>query len=151
MTDVKPLSNHPSDTELDALRAGLYDDRIDERETLRAHINTCGACRDRAAIWTKANTALGTEHPDLRAQLSARRAAALAGTGAAVPRSGWRVPLALAASVAVFAIALGVALQTSENSGDGQLAEVETADLYTDIDFYLWLLRKQQDDMGSSG
>lgn len=151
MTDVKPLSDHLSDTELDALRAGLYDDRIDERDTLRAHISACDACRDRAAIWAKAKNALGAERPDLRVQLSARRAAALAGTGAAVPRSSWRVPMALAASVAVLAIALGVALQTSENSGDGQLAETETVDLYTDIDFYLWLLRKQQDDMGPSG
>ena len=151
MTDVKPLSDHPSDTELDALRAGLYDDRIDEREALRAHIAACGACTGRVALWAKAKNALGAERPDLLAQLSARRTAALSGTGAAVARSGWRVPMALAASVAVFALALGVALQTSENNGDGQLAETETVDLYTDIDFYLWLLRKQQDDMGSSG
>lgn len=151
MTDAKPLSDHPSDSELDALRAGLYDDRIDERETLRAHVDACGACRDRVAIWNETKHALGVERPGVRTQLSARRAAALAGTAAAVPRAGWRVPMALAASVAVLAIALGVALHTSENNGDGQLAETETADLYTDIDFYLWLLRKQQDDMGSSG
>lgn len=151
MTDAKPLSDHPSDSELDALRAGLYDDRIDERAALRAHLDACGACSARVAIWNEAKHALGAERPGVRAQLSARRAAALAGTAAAVPRAGWRVPMALAASVAVVAIALGVALHTSENSNDSQLADTETADLYTDIDFYLWLLRKQQDDMGSSG
>jgi len=150
MTDAKPLSDHPNDSELDALRAGLYDDRIDERAALRAHLDACGACSARVAIWNEAKHALGAERPGVRAQLSARRAAALAGTAAA-PRAGWRVPMALAASVAVVAIALGVALHTSENSGEGQLADTETADLYTDIDFYLWLLRKQQDDMGSSG
>lgn len=152
MTNVKPISDHPSDAELDRLRAGLYDDRVAERETLRAHLAACGRCEARVGRWDQARDALGIEPPYVRAQLRARRATALAGTGAAIPRaSRWGLPLALAAGVAAVVLALGVALHTPDNTRDVQLAETEVPDLYTDIDFYLWLLRKQQDDIGPSG
>lgn len=152
MTNVKPISDHPSDAEIDGLRAGLYDDRVAEREALHAHIAACGRCGARAGLWAQTKDALGIEPPYVHAQLRTRRAAALAGTGAAVPRAArWGLPLALAAGVAAVALALGVALHTPDNSRDVQLAETEVPDLYTDIDFYLWLLRKQQDDIGPSG
>lgn len=152
MTDATSHSVHPSDAELDQLRAGLYDDRAAEREALRAHVTTCAACSARLGVWTQAIEALALERPGIRGQLQARRAAALAGDGAAVvhaPR--WGLPMALAAGVAAVALALGVALHTLDNGADVQLAETEVPDLYTDIDFYLWLLRKQQDEAGSSG
>lgn len=152
MTNVKPLSDHPSDAELDGLRAGLYDDRLRERDALRAHLADCAACAARSGIWGQAKDALGLERPQLRNELRARRLAALAGEGVghrSAPR--WRLPMALAAGVAAVALALGVTLYTPDNSGDVQLAETEAPDLYTDIDFYLWLLQKQQEDMESSG
>lgn len=152
MTNVKPISDHPSDAELDGLHAGLYDDRIAEREALHAHIAACGRCGARVGLWTQTKDALGIESPYVHAQLRARRAAALAGTGAAAIRTPrWGLPMALAAGVAAVALALGVALHTPDNSADVQLAETEVPDLYTDIDFYLWLLRKQHDDTGPSG
>ena len=150
MTNVKPLSDHPSDTELDGLRAGLCDDR--ERDALHAHLADCAACAARSGIWNEAKDALGLEHPHLRSELRARRLAALAGEGVdhrSAPR--WRLPMALAAGVAALALALGVTLYTPDNSGDVQLAETEVPDLYTDIEFYLWLLHKQQEDAESRG
>ena len=150
MTNGKPLSDHPSDAELDGLRAGLYDDPR-KREALRAHIAECPACDARVAIWDAAHEALGVERPRVRNQLRARRLAALAGEGVGDRAPRWRLPLALAAGVAAVALALGVTLYTPDNSGDVQLAETEVPDLYTDIDFYLWLLHKQQEDVESSG
>ena len=152
MANVKPLSDHPSDTELDGLRAGLYDDRMSQREALRAHIAECPACEARVAIWGEAHEVLGVERPRVRNQLRARRLAALTGDGVShhtAPR--WHLPMALAAGVAAVALALGVVLHTPDNSGEVRLAETEVPDLYSDIDFYLWLLHKQQEDMESSG
>lgn len=151
MINVKRHSDHPSDTELDALRAGLYDARVTEREALRAHLAECAECGDRVQLWTDAKAMLATEAVNVRTELRARRAAALAGNASVQRPARWGLPMALAAGVAALAVALGVALYTPENSGDVQIAESEVPDLYTDIDFYLWLLRKQQDEAGSSG
>ena len=155
MTTAKPRSDHPTDRQLDELRVGILDERsTDHAAALRAHVTECAVCAARVGLWDQTKDTLSIERAGIRHALRARRAAALAGKGAIITRPvRWGLPMALAAGVAAAALGLGVLLYTPDNTDDGQLAAVavEEPDLYTDIDFYLWLLRKQQDESGPSG
>lgn len=154
MTIVKPRSDHPTDRQLDELRAGIPDERSAECVALRAHVTECAVCAARIGLWNQTKDILSIERTGVRHALRARRAAALAGKAATIIHPiRWGLPMALAAGVAAAALGLGVLLYTPDNTDDGQLATAaaEEPDLYTDIDFYLWLLRQQQDESGPSG
>lgn len=154
MTPVKPRLDHPTDRQLDELRAGMLDERLADREALRAHVTECAVCAARLELWDQTRQVLGIEHRGVRHALRARRAAALTGNAAIVPRPvRWGLPMALAAGVAAVALGLGTLVYPPDNTDDVPLAATaaDEPDLYTDIDFYLWLLRKQHDETGPSG
>lgn len=154
MTPVKPRSDHPTDRQLDELRAGILDEHPADREAVRAHITDCTACAARLGQWDQTKQVLSIEHNGVRHALRARRAVALAGNAAVITRPvRWGLSMALAASVAAIALGLGVLVYPPDNTNDAQLAATaaDEPDLYTDIDFYLWLLRKQHDETGPSG
>lgn len=154
MTPVKPRSDHLTDRQLDELRAGMLDEYPADREALRAHITDCAVCAARLGLWDQTKQVLGIEHSGVRHALRARRAAALAGNATVDSRPvRWGLPMALAAGVAAVALGLGVLVYPPDNTDSGQLAATtaDEPDLYTDIDFYLWLLRKQHDETGPSG
>lgn len=144
---------HPSDEQLDRLRADLYDDMPELGDAVRAHLSGCPQCRGRADVWRRAASTLeGTESPGIMSALRARRRQALAGQPArqhALPR----ITLALAAAVAAVAIGIGVFLHFDADVDEVSVASApsEQPDIYADLDFYLWLLRQQDDDAGSSG
>jgi predicted anti-sigma-YlaC factor YlaD len=142
---LNPSTTHPSDAQLDQLRAGLFDARPAERDALQTHLRECGACRERASLWTRAAQLLddGAAERRLASILGTRRRRALRGIGAA-RRS--RAPFAAALAVAVTAVAIGLGVFFVNDRNDPDATVTATApspDFYTDIDFYIYLMEKQ--------
>lgn len=139
-------TTHPSAAELDRLRAGLLEATSAERAAVLAHLEDCSECRAHAALWPRLVTALGEAALDRASTnaLRARRRLALQGIGT---RDARRRPIALALAAAVAAVAIGIGtlfLGPSRNSPPSLAGtEAPAADLYVDLDFYLWLLHKQ--------
>jgi len=146
----KFFDGHPSDEQLDRLRAELYDDAPAVRDALAAHLAACAQCRARGAIWRDTAAILASAAaPTLAGALRARRRDALAGRPArraAMPRMAF----ALAATLA--AVVIGTGLFFYVDTGDDAVttASNEQADIYADLDFYLWLLHEQNGDDSES-
>lgn len=151
----QPMNDHPSDEELDALRAGLYDDRTDPGKRIGTHLDDCPACRARLQQWSRALEPLQAGDAWLDSALRQRRRAALAGEGAQHRTRPWRLAAALAAGLTGVALGLGVVLHAPGPTDSLPRAQApvvgEVPDLYADIDFYLWLMRKDQPEDGSNG
>lgn len=155
MKPTEKASMHLTDTELDARRAGLH--RTDDANRIDGHLEQCGNCRARPQQWADVVSALDARDPWLDQALRRRRQAALAGDGVPVRARPWRLTAALAAGLTGVALGLGVLLHAPENIAPVTQAqapattEVPEPDLYADIDFYLWLMRKDQPEDGSNG
>jgi anti-sigma factor RsiW len=141
---------HPADEELDMLRAGLLDDDPTRRAVLVTHIEHCAECRKRLDLWRRVTAGLdesARSDTALNAALAERRRAALAAARPAQSRRAWnRALVATAASVAVsIGIGLGVwygthvRTDTAAVSVASRAAGDDTTDLYSNIDFYVWL------------
>jgi anti-sigma factor RsiW len=143
-----PDTKHPDNTQLDQLRAGLLDRRPAAKSQLLAHLQSCAACRQRAAHMDSLVAAQRSQ-PEARLalQLRARRMAALAGKSARRPRQTAMRRLAPAyalATVVAVAIGLGGYLEftpapVATPQEVAQTANDTVPDVYADIDFYLWL------------
>ena len=144
------LTGHPSDEQLDRLRAELYDDAPRMRDALRAHVAGCEQCRARARIWERTTAALGAlDAPGVASALRARRRQAQQGR----PAPRWIVPRwtqALAAGVLAVAIGLGTCYYLHGTDSDAVTAANDQSDIYADIDFYLWLIQEQPGDDSES-
>ncbi len=143
---------HPGSAELDRLRAGLLDASPAKRAAVLAHLDNCAECRARTALWPKVVAVLDEASADRASaqELSARRHRALHGAGAQRPRRA-PIALALAAGVAAVAVGIGTLFLGQLRGPDEPVATAEApgADLYVDLDFYLWLLHKQTDEGAS--
>jgi ferric-dicitrate binding protein FerR (iron transport regulator) len=126
---------HPESALLDQLRAGLLDDKPEQRAELQKHLQYCEQCRHVYEWPTRLRQAI----PAMDSRLDELRTRAL--TAPSVRRFRPLVPLAAAAALAVVAIAL-VNLQPDTPNDTPQVAASSPAtvpDLYEDLDFYLWL------------
>jgi len=133
---------HPDLELLDRLRAGLLDDRPDEKSALADHLAHCAACQAQFGSWEQlAPGALGPviDPAALRRDLRNARVRALdSGT------VRHRHALAPYAAAALLLIAVTVGIWTGQNWLQPQpqmtaQATHEVPDIYEDLDFYLWL------------
>ena len=157
MKPTEHVSMHLTDIELDARRAGLHRGGTDDTKRIDDHLDQCSTCRERLRQWVEVAAALDARDPWLNQALRRRRQAALTGTGAPTRARPWRLTAALAAGLTGVALGLGVMRHSSENTAPvtqaqaPATAEAPDPDLYADIDFYLWLMRKDQPEDGSNG
>lgn len=153
-THEKGFDGHPDDALLDRLRAGLLDAAPEMRRALEAHLKSCAACRQRSQHWSQAvRSAFGADAHDaaLTQALAARRRLAMQGRNPVRVRLA-PYALALAASLAALAVALGAALYLSPAPvAVPQTAEAPAPDLYADLDFYLWLATHETERSPSPG
>lgn len=146
--DERMRDAHPADDELDRLRAGMTENA--EHEALLAHLEVCSHCQSRDGTWMRVSESLdaGAREPGLALRLRARRARALRGETA--KSRGRRAAVAVFATfvVATLAIGLGTWTYVERETADFRFASAPTAreadpDLYADLDFYLWLLKRE--------
>lgn len=134
------FTDHPSDAELDRLRAGLT-----EATGLHSHVRICARCEQRLNLWPQVCATLAQTDGHLTGQLAARRRRALDGK----PAHARRRPMVLAAAFATLAaltVGIGVFVQQGTAPTLPTTAQAEgVPDIYADLDFYLWLLEKQSD------
>lgn len=154
--DDRMKDAHPADDEFDRLRAGLIEDA--EREALMAHLERCRHCQSRQRAWARVGESLdaGVREPGLALRLRARRERALRGEAAG--SRGRRAAVAVFATfvVATLAIGLGTWTYVEREAADLRFASGPTAreadpDLYADLDFYLWLLKREAADESPNG
>lgn len=152
---TEPLATHLTDSELDARRAGWDQGDVDDARRIDDHLQQCSHCRARLQQWADVAIALDARDPWLDHALRRRRQAALNGDGVAARPRSWRLTAALAAGLTGVALGLSVMLHAPNNTAPETQAQAPTAtevpDLYADIDFYLWLMRKDQPEDGSNG
>lgn len=140
------MNPHPSAVELDRLRAGLFDPEPAARERLSAHVRSCPKCQERVGLWPRAIERLESASAErgLLGRLAARRERALRGERT---QARPRAPFAFALAAAVAAMAIGLGIFFFNDSGTGPAdttVAAASSDLYSDIDFYLWLEQKQE-------
>ncbi|MFL6652030.1 MAG: hypothetical protein ACJ8J7_12170 [Sulfurifustaceae bacterium] len=140
------IDPHPSAADLDRLRAGLLDPEPAVRERLSAHVRTCPVCQERVGLWPHLIEQLegASAERGLVGRLAVRRERALRGERTQTRR---RAPFAfaLAAAVAAAAIGLGIFFFNDDDMAPADpVAATNSPDLYADIDFYLWLMEKQE-------
>lgn len=127
--------HHPATSDLDAWRADLLD--ATAAQNVAEHVAACATCAHAASVTDTVTRVANTVSPELERQLRVRRRTALATParrGALSPR--W----ALAAGMS--ALALGLALYLG--SGEQARAPGVDADVYADVDFYLWLAERDE-------
>ncbi len=133
---------HPDQDQLDRLRAGLLDDRQQDKAILQTHLAGCDACQAKFDSWEQLSPrALG---PDLEPAALARdlRAARVRALNSSAPRR--RHVFAPYATAALLLIAVTLGIWTGNNWLEPQpqmtaQATHEVPDIYEDLDFYLWL------------
>ncbi len=133
---------HPDTEYLDRYRAGLLDDRSDEKHALEEHLAGCPHCRGQLDSWAQlAPAALGPRRMSrsLSAELLTRRNRAM------TARSRHHIPLLPSlATAAALACAVGLGLWVLQpGEPDSTVRTAQSADsvpdIYEDLDFYLWL------------
>ena len=144
---------HPDSETLDRLRAGLLDDRPEEKAALEAHLATCDRCRASSDIWQQLDpNALGpdVDHAELEQALSAARRQALSRGGGAHRNPRRLLPYAAAATL-VLAITVGLWTIQPGVDTNGMMADNTQAvpDIYEDLDFYLWLANEEENNTGN--
>lgn len=151
---------HPTVNDLDRLCAGLLDDSPAEKTALTAHLETCASCRARAARLREIVTEASELQPWIEQALRARRAQALAGRPSGAPRGlGKQYVWGPAIAAALVLVVAGLNFQAlfappgGMTSAPEVVAGAEPAnnapDVYTDLDFYIWL--SSQDEAANQG
>lgn len=130
-------TSHPDSLQLDQLRAGLLDEQAALKRQLEAHLAICEHCRVRVDWRSVADQAI--DSGQVQARLGAARRSALQ---APARRPRRYLPVAAAASILVVVTA-SLLFNHEDPPLDRQSApaqaQAEPADLYEDLDFYLWL------------
>ena len=144
---------HPDSETLDRLRAGLLDDRAEEKAAIEAHLATCEHCRATADIWQQLDpNALGPEvdHAELEQALAAARRQALSQGSSSATHVRRLLPYAAAATL-VLAITVGLWTIQPGVDTNGMLGDNTEAvpDIYEDLDFYLWLATQEDNNTGN--
>ncbi len=146
---------HPDTEQLDRLRAGLLDDRPEEKAAIEQHLAGCDHCRIHTGIWQQLDpNALGPQVDTGRigSALQTARRQALAGGGSANERRRSLLPYAAAATL-VLAVTVGLWTTRPGIDTTNMVAETLTVpDIYEDLDFYLWLANQneRETDNGST-
>ncbi len=157
---MKPngLSNldHPTMKQLDEWRAGLFDEMPDIKQSIMEHISNCSACHRQTLLGQELGARI--EHDsraDARLSDALKRGRRQALAGGSAPRRSRVDRMRLAYGAALVALVLGFGVFTYQDGGSpilpaSQQAAESVPDIYADLDFYLWLLRRQADEMGLS-
>jgi hypothetical protein len=141
---------HPDTELLDRLRAGLLDDRPEEKATLEQHLEGCERCRTHTGIWQQLGPhGLGPrmDGAGIGTALQEARRQALAHSGSTHVRRRSLLPYAAAATL-VLAVTVGLwtsqpGIETTDRVADtGQTVP----DIYEDLDFYLWLANQNESE-----
>ena len=137
---------HPDPERLDRLRAGLLDERPDEKAALEAHLAQCDDCQARLDSWEQLGP--GALGPDLEPVALKRdlRAARRRALDSSAPQH--RHGLAPYATAALLLVAVAIGIWTGQNwlQPEPQItaqATHEVPDIYEDLDFYLWLANQK--------
>ncbi|MHB8256476.1 MAG: hypothetical protein ACYDHY_10400 [Acidiferrobacterales bacterium] len=150
MNEDMAAGSHPDDVKLDLLRAGLLDETAEEKASIQHHLQGCGVCRGRMARW-KWIAENGTPRNELLSrQLQERRRRALGGRRSARAQHRAMARMAIAGVAAALILALGTVLNLQLWRTKAPLPDVARAesvpDLYSHIDFYLWVSREGAPD-----
>ena len=141
---------HPDLEMLDRLRAGLLDDRPDERSALEQHLAGCETCRLHLDGWQQLGpSALGPrlDTASLAGELQAARRRALNS-----PRQHRHRVFAPYATAAILLIAVSIGFWTMNPVSDTPQMTAGSSqavpDIYEDLDFYLWLANQKDNGNG---
>ncbi|NIR60283.1 MAG: hypothetical protein GWO02_12590 [Gammaproteobacteria bacterium] len=155
-------SLHPDDAQLDRQRAGLLEGA--DREAVDDHLRRCFACRERMAQWDRLTALLDVAPAQpASAERPARRISERLQPYACMLRGG------LSAAAIILTVTVGVllgqrALEEPVPDGDRHAAAdapasfaeraehaADVPDLYTHIDFYLWLQGRDRSQPRTNG
>ncbi len=137
------VNSHPDDRQLNLLRAGLLDDIAQDKASLLLHLEECLDCRNRAARWNAIARTKSGAYDRLSRELRERRRLAIQGQQSARGRRQATMRLAFAGIAATLVLALGTVIGLQVWRPPAPVQNVAQADnvpdLYSDIDFYLWV------------
>ncbi len=139
---------HPDLEQLDRLRAGLLDERLDEKSALEAHLAHCASCEAQFGSWEQLGPgALGPALEPLALKRDLREARTRA-LNSSTPRHRHALAPYATAALLLVAVTLGVWtghnwLQTQPQPQLAAQAAHEVPDIYEDLDFYLWLANQK--------
>lgn len=140
---------HPDTELLDRLRAGLLDDRPEEKAAIEQHLAGCERCRTHTGIWQQLDpNALGprVDSGEIGSALQTARRQALADGGSSHAHRRSLLPYAAAATLAL-AVTVGLWTTGPGIDTNNMVAETQMVpDLYEDLDFYLWLANQNESE-----
>ncbi|MHB8455054.1 MAG: hypothetical protein ACYDDO_10250 [Acidiferrobacterales bacterium] len=152
MNESTAVYSHPDDRQLDLLRAGLLDDMAQDKASLLLHLEECLDCRNRAAHWNAIARTESSADDALSRELRKRRRLAIQGQQSTRTRQHATMRLAFAGIAAGLILALGtvIGLQVWRAPVPAQnVAQADSVpDLYSDIDFYLWVSHEGAQNVG---
>lgn len=134
----KDFSSHPAAEQWDGLRAGIAGEQT---EMLTRHLAQCESCRAQFGFGAAMARELEPVDTDLARELRLRRRQALAQAQERSPRR-----LSLVAGVAALALGATLYLGWHHQTAVAPLASnthSNDADVYADVDFYLWLSEQE--------
>ena len=145
--------HHPDDVLLDKLRAGLLDDEPSTLADVNAHVEHCAQCRVRLDAWSRLTAALELDHSDEALPAADLRHRAPSEDAKRASGGYGKFAMALAAALV---LALGLRFMLNRHTvGYDQSPVVangaaKVPDLYSNIDFYLWMAQHNKTTGGSS-
>jgi len=152
MIDSTEVESHPESEQIDLLRAGLLDDATEHKASVLRHLENCRDCRNRSARWQQIAGGESREGDALSRQLRERRRLALDGKGSARTRRQTTARLVLTGIAAAMILAIGtvIGLQVwrPQTPTPNVAQATKVPDLYSDIDFYLWVSHEDTSNGG---
>ncbi len=146
MIEDTNTGSHPDAVQFDLLRAGLLDNKAEEKTSVLRHLAGCSVCQGRMARWKWIANSGIPRNTQLSRQLRARRRHALDGRRSALAQQQTVVRQSVAAIAAALMLTLGIVLGLQLWRPQAALqAEAQTDSvpgLYSHIDFYLWVSRE---------
>lgn len=147
--------HHPDDIQLDKLRAGLLDDEPSTLTGVTAHVEHCARCRARLDKWPRLTAVLELDRPNEAALTAGLSSSAPSAQGTKRAAGGHGVPKLAMALAAALVLALGLRFMLDrQTASDDQTSIVandaaKVPDLYSNIDFYLWMAQHNKASGGS--
>ncbi len=136
-------NSHPDSAELDLLHAGLLDEMAEQKASLLHHLATCERCCLRAGRWKQIAHGDTAEDTSLSRQLRERRHLAIEGRASKRSHRQVKTRFVVSAVAAAVFLSLGTFLGLGiwhPHQPTPSIARADNVpDLYSDIDFYLWV------------
>ncbi|MDE2088893.1 MAG: hypothetical protein KGJ12_02615 [Gammaproteobacteria bacterium] len=147
--------HHPNDVQLDKLRAGLLDDEPSTLADVRAHVEHCAQCRARLDKWSRLTAVLELDRANEAALATGSRNSVPSAQGTQRATGGHGVPKLAMALAAALVLTLGLRFMLDRHTIGYDQSQVvandatKAPDLYSNIDFYLWMAQHNKTTGGS--